>query len=153
MNKTLGKKNEVKLYDGGLIVLLVIVIILAVVGTAHVARETAREYEEKLARERIGIPDYSDDELIARYYQINAELQGALDDLESARRQAVRYSLEQSKDSGRGGAAGGFAQGFARGYNPGVVSERIIKIKVDILRQIRALYLTEIARRGLKLPK
>jgi len=73
--------------------------------------------------------------------------------LEGTRRQATRHELrEASKDYSGGGAAGGFAQGFAKTYNPGVANERLIKIKVDTLRQIRALYLAEIARRGLKLP-
>lgn len=146
------KKEGVKLYDGGLIALLVFVCVFALVAAGQKAKEVRRECKERLAREKIAIPDYSDDELITNYYQINAELQGTLDDLESARRQAVRHSLEQSEDSGGGGAVGGFAQGFARGYNPGVINEGLIKIKVNTLRQIRALYLTEIARRGLKLP-
>lgn len=148
------KKDGVTLYDGGLIILLVLVCILAVVGTAYVTGETEREYKERLVRERRVIPYYSDDELIARYYQIEAELQGDLDDLESARGQATRYELrEASKDYSGGGAVGGFAQGFARGFNPGVANERLIKIKVDAVRQIRVLYLAEIAKRGLKLPK
>lgn len=138
------KKNEVTLYQGHLIALLLFVCILAV----FVGCQEAKKCEERLARERIAIPHYSDDELITNYYQIDAELQGTLDDLEGARRQAQRHSLEQSEDSGEGG----FVQGFARGFNPGVVNERLIKIKVDTLRQIRALYLAEIAKRGLKLP-
>lgn len=56
----------------------------------------------------------SDDELIPNYYQIEAELQGTLDNLEGARRQATRHELrEASKDYSGGGAAGGFAKGFA----------------------------------------
>lgn len=132
------KKNEVTLYDGGLIVLLVFVCIVAVaVGQAgQEAKEIRRKCEERLAREKIAISSYADDELITNYYQIDAELEGALDDLEGARR----------------GAGGGFAEGFLRGYKGGVTEECLIKIKIDTLRQIRALYLTEIARRELKLP-
>lgn len=148
------KKNGVKLYDGGLIVLLVFVCVLAVVVVGQKAKEVKKECKERLARERIAIPYYSDDELITNYYQIGAELQGALDDLKGARGQAVRHSLEQSREKSYsgGGAAGGFAQGFARGFNPGVIGERLTRIKVNTLRQIRALYLAEIAKRGLKLP-
>ena len=131
------KKNEVTLYDGGLIVLLVFVCIVVVaVGQAgQEAKEIRRKCEERLAREKIAISSYADDELITNYYQIDAELEGALDDLESARR----------------GAGGGFAEGFLRAYKGGVTEECLIKIKVDTLRQIRALYLTEIAKRGVKL--
>lgn len=149
------KKNEVTLYDGGLIALLVFVCILVVVATAKITEEVRRECEGRLARERIAIPHYSDDELITKYYQIGAELQGLLDDLEGARGQAARYSLEQSKKSSEGhsgGAAAGFAEGFSKGFNPGVANERLIKIKIGVLRQIKALYLTEIAKRRLKLP-
>lgn len=147
------KKNEVTLYDGGLIALLVFVCVLAVVAVGQRAKEVRRECEERLARERIAIPYYSDDELIMRYYQIDAELQGDLDDLESAREQATRHELrEASKDYSGGGDAGGFAKGFARGFNPGVITEDLVRVKIDTLRQIRALYLAEIARRGLKLP-
>lgn len=132
------KKNEVTLYDGGLIVLLVfaIIVVVAIGQAGEEAKEIRRKSEERLARERIAISSYVDDELITNYYQIDAELEGALDDLESARR----------------GTGGGFAEGFLRGYKGGVTEERLIKIKVDTLRQIRALYLAEIARRGLKLP-
>jgi len=147
------RKNEVTLYQGGLIALLVFVCVLAVVVVGQRAKEVKKECKGRLAKERIAIPYYSDDELITRYYQISAELQGALDDLEGARGQATRHELrEASKDYNGGGAAGGFAQGFARGFNPGVIEERLTRIKVDTLRQIRALYLAEIARRGLKLP-
>ncbi|NQS90590.1 hypothetical protein HQ584_12470, partial [Patescibacteria group bacterium] len=83
----------------------------------------------------------------------NAELQGTLDDLESARRQATREEIrETNKDYSGGGFAQGLAQGLGREFNVGVIKENLIKIKVDTLRQIRALYLGEIARRGLKLP-
>ena len=147
------RKNEVTLYQGGLIALLVFVCILAVVVVGQRAKEVRRECGERLARERIAIPYYSDDELITRYYQISAELQGALDDLEGARRQAVREEIrEASKDYGGGGAVGGFAEGFSRGFKAGVIEERLTRIKVDTLRQIRALYLAEIAKRGLNLP-
>ncbi len=133
----MGKKNEVKLYDGGLIILLVLVgIIVVAVGQAgQEAKEIRRKYEERLVREEIAISSYADDELITNYYQIDAELEGALDDLEGARR----------------GIGEGFAEGFLREYKGGVTEERLIKIKVDTLRQIRALYLAEITRRGLKL--
>lgn len=147
------KKEEVKLYDGGLIALLVFVGVLAVVAVGQRAKEVRRECGERLARERRAIPYYSDDELITRYYQVDAELQGDLDDLESARGQATRHELrEASKDYSGGGAAGGFAKGFARGFNPGVITEGLVRVKIETLRQIRALYLAEIARRGLKLP-
>lgn len=146
-------KKEVKLYDGGLIALLVFVCILAVVAVGQRAKEVRREWEERLARERRAIPYYGDDELITRYYQIKGELQGLLDDLESARGQATRHELrEASKDYSGGGFWGGFAQGFARGFNPGVFSEGLIKRKINTLRQIRALYLAEIFKRGLNLP-
>lgn len=68
------KKGGVKLYDGGLIVLLVFVCLLALVVVGQRAKEVRRECKERLARERTAIPYYSDDELIARYYQIGAEL-------------------------------------------------------------------------------
>ena len=142
------KKNEVTLYDGGLMFLVIVVCILVLVGVGKITYEEKRKWEEIFTAERIAIPDYSDDELITNYYQIDAELQGALDDLESARGQATRYSLEQRKKT----SEGGFGEGFARTYNPGVANERFIKIKVDTLRQIIALYLAEIAKRGIKLP-
>jgi len=133
--------------------LLSVVALALILAGCQTAKEVRREGEDRLAREKIAVPHYSDNELITNYYQINAELQGALDDLESARRQATRYSLEQSKKTSEGGGfAQGFAEGFARTYNPGVANERFFRIKVDTLRQIRALYLGEIARRGLKLP-
>ena len=123
------KKGGVKLYDGGLIALLVFVCVLAVVAVGQRAKEVRRECEERLARERIAIPYYSDDELITNYYQIDAELQGALD---SSKKVMI---LPMGK---------GFIGKSDRG--------KLVKIKVDTLRQIRALYLAEIAKRGLKLP-
>ena len=106
------KKGGVKLYDGGLIALLVFVCILAVVAVGQITKEVRREYKKRLARERIAIPYYSDDELITNYYQIDAKLQGVLDDLEGTRGQATRYSLEQSKKTSEG-YSGGAAAGFA----------------------------------------
>jgi len=123
------KRNEVTLYQGGLIALLVFVCILAVVAAGQRAKEARRACEERLARERIAIPSYADDELITRYYQIDAELQGALD---SSKKIMI---LPMGK---------GFIGKFDRG--------KLVKIKIDTLRQIRALYLAEIAKRGLKLP-
>ena len=46
------KKGGVKLYDGGLIALLVFVCILAVVAVGQRTKEVRRECEERLARER-----------------------------------------------------------------------------------------------------
>ena len=128
--------------------MLIVVCILSLVAVGKVTYEEERKWDEIFAKERIAIPDYSDDELITRYYQIGAELERALDDLESARGQATRYSLEQSKKT----SGGGFGEGFARTYNPGVANERFFRIKVDTLREIRALYLDEIAMRGIELP-
>lgn len=142
------KKDEVTLYDGGLIALLVFVCLLAVVVVGQRAKEVKKESKERLATERRAISYYSNDELITNYYQIDAELQGALDNLEGARRQAVREEIREVSVDHRGG----FAEGFSRGFKVGVIKERLIRIKVDMLRQIRALYLAEIARRGLKLP-
>jgi len=123
------KKRGVKLYDGGLIALLVFVCVLAVVAVGQRAKEVRRECEERLARERIAIPYYSDDELIANYYQIDAELEGLLESAEAA------MILPMGK-------------GFIVSSGKGALTKK----KINTLRQIRALYLTEIARRGLKLP-
>lgn len=146
------RKNGIKLYDGGLIALLVFVCVLAVVVVGQRAKEVRRKYEERLAREKRAIPYYNDEELIAKYYRTKAELQGALDDLGGARNEAMGEEIrETSRDYG-GGFAGGFAEGFSRAFRAGAIKERLIKMKVETLRQMRALYLTEIARRGLKLP-
>lgn len=123
------KKEGVKLYDGGLIVLLVFVCILAVVAAGQKAKKVRRECEERLARERIAIPYYSDDELITRYYQIDAELQDLLESAE------VTMILPMGK-----------------GFIASSGKRALTKKRINTVRQIRALYLAEIARRGLKLP-
>lgn len=66
------KKGGVKLYDGGLIALLVFVCVLAVVVVGQKAKEVKKECKERLAREGIAILYYSDDELVTNYYQIGA---------------------------------------------------------------------------------
>jgi len=148
------KKNGVTLYDGGLILLLVVVIIGFVVSVAKRQEQIKKEYGERLAKERIFVSTYSDNELIAKYYQIEAELQNALDELGTARGQAMREEIGKINENYTGGGAvGGFAQGFSKSFNVGAINERLIKIKIKILRQIGALYLTEIAKRELKLPK
>ena len=113
-----------------LMLLTALLLVVAVAGAGCITSAEVAKWEERFAKERIAISDYSDDDLITRYYQIKGELEGALDDLESARGQATRYSLEQSKKT----SEGGFAEGFARTYNPGVANERFIRIKVDTLR-------------------
>lgn len=123
------KKNEVTLYDGGLIALLVFVCVFALVAAGQKAKEVRRECEERLARERIAIPYYSDDELITRYYQIDAELQDLLESAE------VTTILPMGK-----------------GFIASSGKRALTKKRINTVRQIRALYLTEIARRGLKLP-
>jgi len=123
------KKNEVMLYDGGLIALLVFVCVFALVAAGQKAKEVRRECEERLATERIAIPYYSDDELITRYYQIDAELQDLLESAE------VTTILPMGK-----------------GFIASSGKRALTKKRINTVRQIRALYLAEIARRGLKLP-
>ena len=122
------KKGEVRLYDGGLIALLVFVCILAVVAVGQRAKEVRRECEERLARERRAIPYYSDDELITNYYQIDAELQGLLESAEVA-----------------------MILPMGEGFIASSGKRALTKKRINTVRQIRALYLAEIARRGLKL--
>jgi len=124
------KKGGVKLYDGGLIALLVFVCILAVVAVGQRTKEVRRECEERLARERRAIPYYSDDELIAKYYQIEAELEGTLD----SAKKAIILPM---------------GEGFIVSSSKGALTKK----KINTLRQIRVLYLTEITRRRLKLAK
>jgi len=123
------KKNEVMLYDGGLTLLLVLVVILTIV-LAQNAKRVKDECRERLTKERISTPYYSDNELITKYYQIEAELQNALG---SAKKTIILP----------------IGKGFIASSGKGT----LIKKKINTLRQIRALYLAEIYKRGLKLPK
>jgi len=73
---------------------------------------------------------------------MRAELRNTLDELETARGQAMREEVRK---------ATGNVQGFARGFNVGEVGEAFIRKKVNTLREIKALYLIEMAKRGIKL--
>jgi len=124
------KKDGVTLYSGGLIMLLVFVCVLAVVAVGQRAKEVRRECKERSARERRGIPHYSDNELITGYYQIEAELQDLLEDAEVA-----------------------IILPMGEGFIASSGKRALTKKRINTVRQIRALYLAEIAKRGLKLPK
>lgn len=144
------KQNELTLYEGGLIVLLIFASILLLVVVSKSAKNIRKKYGQILASEKIAIPHYTDDELLERYYQIEIELQETLDDLESTRAQAMRRTIEDKTTDHAGGAAGGFAKGFSKGFDVSAIEERLIRIKIKLLRQIKVLFVIEINKRGLR---
>lgn len=133
------KQNELTLYEGGLIVLLIFASILLLVVVKKSAKNIREKYGQILASEKIAIPHYTDDELLERYYQIEIELQEALDDLEGARVKAMRQTIGDLS-----------TEGFSKGFDVSAIEERLIRIKIKLLRQIKVLFVIEINKRGLR---
>jgi len=81
----------------------------------------------------------SDNELISKYYEIDSKLQIVLDELNIAQGGATREAISNI--------------GSKYKIYTGGISIAFAKKKVEHLRKMRAILLTEIYKRGLKIPK
>jgi len=141
------KKDGVTLYNGGLIVLGVILLLADYKIQEEQNRKEALRKAEETRQMIETISNYTDDELIAKYYEVDTELQKKLDERQQAKEEQTRKALTQEEYSG---FWGGFAKAMVTGPS---IKESLITFEINDLRKIKAMILTEIHKRGLGLPR
>jgi len=129
------KKNEVTLYNGGLIVLGVLILIFVAQFVAQQKQEIKSKYEQIVENEKVAVSSYTDKELVQKYYEISAEIK-SYEELLEKRKSVYIQSFGSSY--------------FAQSGEGGGLKDYEIKKKLEALRKIRALYLSEIYERELK---
>jgi len=136
--KNRGYVEIATLVIGALVLLLATYALLFVV-----VGQKATSQREKYAKEEQELVKFirmcSDNELVSKYYEIDSKLQIALDELNIAQGGATREAISNIGSKYKT-YTGGISIAFA-------------KKKVEHLRKMRAILLTEVYKRELKIPK
>jgi len=136
--KNRGYVEIATLVIGALVLLLATYALLFVV-----VGQKATSQREKYAKEEQELVKFirmcSDNELVSKYYEIDSKLQIALDELNIAQGGATREAISNI--------------GSKYKIYTGGISIAFAKKKVEYLRKMRAILLTEVYKRELKIPK
>jgi len=143
------KKDGVTLYNAGLIVLGVILLLADYKIQEEQNRKEALRKAEETRQMIETISNYTDEELIAKYHEVDMKLQEKLDERQQAKEEQTRIVSTRSPEE-----YSGFWGGFARAMDTGPsIKESLITFEINNLRKVKTMILTEIYKRGLGLPR
>lgn len=124
-----------RLYDaGGAVIAVLLLVGLVIVAVGEKKKEIKSKYQQVVETEREQTPNYTDKELIGKYYEVEAETKNYSDALQG------RYVVTKIGSSYFSAPSGGL-----KSYE--------IRKRLEALRKIRAIYKAEMYSRGLEIPK